>query len=66
MPVIVVGNSAEIQDVWKRVSEQFTDMFRRKAFLHWDTVEGMGEMEFTDAESNMKDLVSKYYDATHE
>ena len=32
-------------------------MFRRKAFLHWYTGEGMDEMEFTEAESNMNDLV---------
>lgn len=33
-------------------------MFRRKAFLHWYTGEGMDEMEFTEAESNMNDLIS--------
>jgi tubulin beta len=50
-------------------SEQFTAMFRRKAFLHWYTGEGMDEMEFTEAESNMNDLVSEYQqyqDATAE
>ena len=44
-------------------------MFRRKAFLHWYTGEGMDEMEFTEAESNMNDLVSEYQqyqDATAE
>ena len=77
--------------MFKRVSEQFTAMFRRKAFLHWytgdpsnlsfslpvtivfcllvyvlltciepDPGEGMDEMEFTEAESNMNDLVSEY------
>jgi tubulin beta len=35
-------------------------MFRRKAFLHWYTGEGMDEMEFTEAESNMQDLVAEY------
>jgi tubulin beta len=35
-------------------------MFRRKAFLHWYTGEGMDEMEFTEAESNMNDLMSEY------
>lgn len=35
-------------------------MFKRKAFLHWYTGEGMDEMEFTEAESNMNDLVSEY------
>ena len=33
---------------------------RRKAFLHWYTGEGMDEMEFTEADSNMADLVSEY------
>ena len=31
-----------------------------KAFLHWYTSEGMDEMEFTEADSNMADLVSEY------
>ena len=35
-------------------------MFRRKAFLHWYTSEGMDEMEFTEADNNMADLVSEY------
>jgi hypothetical protein len=35
-------------------------MSRRKAFLHWYTGEGMDEMEFTEAESNMNDLISEY------
>jgi tubulin beta len=41
---IIVGNSTAIQELFKRVSEQFTAMFRRKAFLHWYTGEGMDEM----------------------
>ena len=36
----VAGNSTAIQELFKRVSEQFTAMFRRKAFLHWYTGEG--------------------------
>ncbi|KAK7211064.1 hypothetical protein V2G26_018242 [Clonostachys chloroleuca] len=55
-----VGNSTAIQEIFKRVGEQFTLMFRRKAFLHWYTGEGMDEMEFTEAESNLNDLVSEY------
>ena len=75
MSATFVGNSTAIQELFKRVSEQFTAMFRRKAFLHWYTGEGilyswptvslncilgMDEMEFTEAESNMNDLVSEY------
>merc|ERR1712057_138793 len=60
MSAAFIGNSTAIQEMFKRVSEQFTMMFRRKAFLHWYTGEGMDEMEFTEAESNMNDLVSEY------
>jgi tubulin beta len=55
-----VGNSTSIQALFKRIGDQFGAMFRRKAFLHWYTGEGMDEMEFTEAESNMNDLVSEY------
>ena len=55
-----IGNSTAIQELFKRISEQFTAMFKRKAFLHWYTGEGMDEMEFTEAESNMNDLISEY------
>lgn len=55
-----VGNSTAVQDIFKRVGDQFAAMFRRKAFLHWYTGEGMDEMEFTEAESNMNDLVAEY------
>jgi tubulin beta len=55
-----VGNSTSIQELFQRVGNQFSAMFRRKAFLHWYTGEGMDEMEFTEAESNMNDLVSEY------
>jgi len=64
-----IGNSTSIQEMFRRVSEQFTAMYRRKAFLHWYTGEGMDEMEFTEAESNMNDLVAEYQqyqDATAE
>ncbi|KAG1355049.1 Tubulin [Cocos nucifera] len=60
MSATFMGNSTSIQEMFRRVSEQFTVMFRRKAFLHWYTGEGMDEMEFTEAESNMNDLVSEY------
>ena len=60
MAATFIGNSTAIQEMFKRVGEQFTAMFRRKAFLHWYTGEGMDEMEFTEAESNMNDLVSEY------
>ena len=37
MSATFIGNTTAIQEMFKRVSEQFTAMFRRKAFLHWYT-----------------------------
>ena len=67
--VTFIGNSTAIQEMFKRIAEQFTFLFRRKAFLHRYTGEGMDEMELSEAESNMNDLVSEYQsyqDATAE
>jgi tubulin beta len=32
-------------------------MYKRQAFLHWYTGEGMDTLEFAEAESNARDLV---------
>ena len=60
MAATFIGNSTSIQELFKRVGDQFSAMFKRKAFLHWYTSEGRYEMEFSEAESNMNDLVSEY------
>jgi tubulin beta len=60
MSATFVGNSTSVQELFKRIRDQFSAKFRRKAFLHWYTGEGMDEMEFTEAGFNMNDLVSEY------
>lgn len=60
MSATFIGNTTSIQEIFKRLSEQFIAMFKRKAFLHWYYGEGMDELEFTEAESNMNDLISEY------
>jgi len=55
-----VGNSTAVKDVFKRISEQFTRMFKKRAYLHWFTREGMDELEFVDAETNLNDLMMEY------
>ncbi|BGP40795.1 Tubulin beta chain (Beta tubulin) [Rhodotorula kratochvilovae] len=55
-----VSNSTAVQDLLRRTHAQFSALFRRRAFLHWYTGEGMDEMEFTEAESNVIDLVAEY------
>ena len=48
MSATFIGNNTAIQEVFKRIGEQFLAMFRRKAYLHWYTNEGMDDMEFTE------------------
>merc|ERR1712187_514860 len=56
----LIGNNTAILEIFQRIEDQFQPMFKRKAFLHWYTGEGMDEMEFTEAESNMVDLIAEY------
>lgn len=52
-----IGNSTSIQEMFKRIGDQFIVMFRRKAFLHWYTGEGMDEMEFSKLQSLLMNLI---------
>ena len=60
MAVTLICNSSAIQEMFKRIGAQFSIMFRRKAFLHWYTGEGMDEKEFVEADSNLYDLCIEY------
>ncbi|EGV93224.1 tubulin beta-1 chain isoform X2 [Cricetulus griseus] len=60
MAATFLGNNTAIQELFTRVSEHFSAMFRRKAFVHWYTSEGMDIGEFGEAESDIHDLVSEY------
>ncbi|KAL4258716.1 Tubulin beta-2 chain [Pleurotus pulmonarius] len=53
-------NSTSIQELFKRTLTGFSAMYKRGAFLHWYTGEGMDTMEFTEAESNVQDLIAEY------
>ncbi|EHA98378.1 Tubulin beta-3 chain [Heterocephalus glaber] len=54
------GNGTAIQELFNCILKQFLAMFYLKVFLQWYMGEDMDEMEFTEAESNTNDLVSKY------
>ncbi|CAD8158324.1 unnamed protein product [Paramecium pentaurelia] len=60
--VMHVGNHRDLGHSFKLHGELFTASFRRKAFLHYYLQDGMDEMEFTEAESNLNDFVSEYQD----
>jgi len=56
----IIANNTAMQDVLRRIREQYYKMFKRKAFLHWYTMEGVEELQFLEAESNLLDLISEY------
>jgi len=60
MSVTYICNSTAIQELFRRVNEQFSAMFRRKAFLHWYTGEGMDQDQFVEADNNVKKLIDEY------
>jgi tubulin beta len=69
MSATVVGNSTALKGIFQRLATQFGAMYRRKAFLHWYKGEGMDEMEFQEADKNVRDLITEYQDkedATYE
>jgi tubulin beta len=55
-----IANSSAVTSIFKRIDEQFVPMYRRKAFLHWYTGEGMDEFEFVEAEANLSYLITEY------
>merc|ERR1719242_613257 len=62
MSATFVANTTAIKGVFQRISAQFAKMYKRKAFLHWYKGEGMDEMEFQEAEKNVRDLITEYQD----
>merc|ERR1712154_277768 len=62
MSATFVANTTAIKGVFQRISAQFVKMYRRKAFLHWYKGEGMDEMEFQEADKNVRDLITEYQD----
>merc|ERR1712117_754057 len=57
-----VANTTAIKGVFQRISAQFAKMYKRKPFLHWYKGEGMDEMEFQEADKNVRDLITEYQD----
>jgi tubulin beta len=60
MSATFIGNNTAIQQMFKRVYDQFSLMIKKRAFLHWYIDQGMDYLEFTEAEGNMMDLIIEY------
>ena len=62
MSCTFVSNTTSLKGIFQRLATQFGAMYRRKAFLHWYKGEGMDEMEFQEADKNVRDLITEYQD----
>merc|ERR1719150_293403 len=57
-----ISNTTALKGIFQRLATQFGAMYKRKAFLHWYKGEGMDEMEFQEADKNVRDLITEYQD----
>lgn len=57
-----VANTTAIKNMFQRLSQLFTALFKRKALLHWYKDEGMSEVEFAEADKNVVDLITELQD----
>merc|ERR1712173_403281 len=57
-----IANTTALKGIFQRLATQFGAMYKRKAFLHWYKGEGIDEMEFQEADKNVRDLITEYQD----
>merc|ERR1711920_450500 len=62
MSCTFVANTTALKGIFQRLAIQFGSMYKRKAFLHWYKGEGMDEIEFQEADKNVRDLITEYQD----
>lgn len=53
-------NSSSSATAFETQANFFEAMFRKKAYIHWYTAEGMDESELNEAFYNVRDLISEY------
>ena len=62
----IIGTSiiatSSIKDVFNRMTKEFAKQYRVKSYLHVYKGEGMDEMEFQEADKNVRDLITEYQD----
>ncbi len=56
----LIANTTSIKRVFSRIRDQFWAMYKRKAFLHGYTRDGMDWMEFDEALAMLDDLIDAY------
>lgn len=57
---VMLGNTTSIQTIFQRLESQFEPMLKRKAFMHHYIQQGLDWNEMTEAQNNIRDLISEY------
>ncbi|KAL5250219.1 hypothetical protein ACHWQZ_G016074 [Mnemiopsis leidyi] len=60
-----IGNNTAVVDIFARLLGQYKMMYKKRAFAHWYHGEGMDDMEFAEAETNIEDMMTEYEVYTH-
>ena len=58
----VIHHTTAIKSIFQRQCSNFKRVYRRKGYLHWYKGEGMDEMEFQEADKNVRDIIVEYQD----
>ena len=59
----LIANTTAVKGVFQRIADQFDHLFKRKAFVHWYKGEGIDEMELTESNAAVKELITEMKDA---
>lgn len=61
--ICMIGNTTAISEAWARLNYKFDLMFAKRAYIHWYLGEGMEELEFAEARTDMAELEKDYEEA---
>lgn len=56
----MLSNTTALRDTWTRLSREFEALYKRRAFVHYYTNEGMQQEDFASALETVNNLCDAY------